>query len=205
MLGFPGGSCQYRGHRFDSRSRKIPHATGQLSPCAGTTEPVSQAREPQLPSPRTPEHVLRTRSLHVQTSSACSERREQGPGSRRDPQGQERSQRTEESPDTQERAAQSGDNAPGPAGLQAQPRKTTGREKADQAKAAATREGKETATSPTARFYAVSQQNNMFKMFKEKHETSVLHPVNLTFKYKGHGEIIIDEQESRRRLSLSPS
>ena len=47
---------------------------------------------------------------------------------------------------TQERAAQSGDNAPVTAGLQARPRKTTGREKAAQAKAVAT-EGKEAAES----------------------------------------------------------
>ena len=29
-------TCQYRGHGFDPWSRKIPHATGQLSPCATT-------------------------------------------------------------------------------------------------------------------------------------------------------------------------
>ena len=33
-------ACQCRGHRFDPWSRKIPHAAEQLSPCAGTTEPV---------------------------------------------------------------------------------------------------------------------------------------------------------------------
>ena len=31
-------TCQCRGHRFNPRSRKIPHALGQLSPCATTTE-----------------------------------------------------------------------------------------------------------------------------------------------------------------------
>ena len=45
---FPGGRssgkesiCQYREHKFDPWSRKISHATGQLSLCATTTEPVS--------------------------------------------------------------------------------------------------------------------------------------------------------------------
>ena len=33
-------ACQCRGHRFEPWSRKIPHATEQLSPCATTTEPV---------------------------------------------------------------------------------------------------------------------------------------------------------------------
>ena len=33
-------TCQCRGHGLDSWSRKIPHATGQLSPWATTTEPV---------------------------------------------------------------------------------------------------------------------------------------------------------------------
>ena len=33
-------SCQCRRHRFDPWSRKIPHATEQLNPCATTTEPV---------------------------------------------------------------------------------------------------------------------------------------------------------------------
>ena len=43
--GFPGDSvvesaCQCSRHRLDPWSRKIPHATEQLSPCAITTEPV---------------------------------------------------------------------------------------------------------------------------------------------------------------------
>ena len=33
-------TCQCRRHRFDPLSRKIPHATEQLSPCTTTTEPV---------------------------------------------------------------------------------------------------------------------------------------------------------------------
>ena len=45
---FPGGQSsgkesiyQYREHKFDPWYRKIPHATGKLSLCATTTEPVS--------------------------------------------------------------------------------------------------------------------------------------------------------------------
>ena len=33
-------ACQFRGHRFEPWSRKIPHAARQLSPCTTTTEPV---------------------------------------------------------------------------------------------------------------------------------------------------------------------
>ena len=33
-------ACQCRGHGFDPWSEKIPHASGQLSPCATTAEPV---------------------------------------------------------------------------------------------------------------------------------------------------------------------
>ena len=33
-------ACQYRRHRFNSWSRKIPHTSGQLSPCAATTKPT---------------------------------------------------------------------------------------------------------------------------------------------------------------------
>ena len=33
-------ACQWRGHRFDSWSRKVPHAKEQLSLRATTTEPV---------------------------------------------------------------------------------------------------------------------------------------------------------------------
>ena len=33
-------ACQCRGHRFNPWSRKIPHATEQLSPCTTTTEPA---------------------------------------------------------------------------------------------------------------------------------------------------------------------
>ena len=34
-------ACQYRRHRFDHWSGKIPHAVEQLSSCATTTEPAS--------------------------------------------------------------------------------------------------------------------------------------------------------------------
>ena len=44
--------CQRRGHGFNPRSRKIPHALEQLSPCATTTEAcVSRARAPQQEKP----------------------------------------------------------------------------------------------------------------------------------------------------------
>ena len=35
-----GSTCQWRGHRFAPWPKKVSHATGQLSPCATTTEPV---------------------------------------------------------------------------------------------------------------------------------------------------------------------
>ena len=48
LMGFSGSSgkeftCQCRGHRFDSRSGKIPPAAEQLSPCT-TIEPVLQSQ-----------------------------------------------------------------------------------------------------------------------------------------------------------------
>ena len=39
-------ACQFRGHRFDPWSRKIPHAVGQLSPRATTIVPESRACVP---------------------------------------------------------------------------------------------------------------------------------------------------------------
>ena len=33
-------TCQYRRHRFDLWSMKIPRATEQLCPCSATIEPV---------------------------------------------------------------------------------------------------------------------------------------------------------------------
>ena len=34
-------ACQWSGHGFHPLSQRIPHASGQLSPCATTTEPAS--------------------------------------------------------------------------------------------------------------------------------------------------------------------
>ena len=58
--GFPGGSskestCQCWGHMFDSWSRKITHATKQLSLCATILSPCSRACLLQLKSPRSSE------------------------------------------------------------------------------------------------------------------------------------------------------
>ena len=66
---YPGLPCwsrgsestwQYRKHGFDPWSRKITHASGQLSPCATTTEWVSYIYW----SPRALERVLCTRRSH---------------------------------------------------------------------------------------------------------------------------------------------
>ena len=57
---FPGGTvdkqsaCQGRGHGFDSRSRKIPHAMEQLGPFAATAEahvPRACALQQKKPPP----------------------------------------------------------------------------------------------------------------------------------------------------------
>ena len=56
-------ACQCREHGFDSWSRKIPHATEQLSLCAMTTEPVCcnyGSLHILVPSPHTSESVLCT-------------------------------------------------------------------------------------------------------------------------------------------------
>ena len=64
--GFPSGSdgkepaC--RGHRIDPRSRKIPHALGQLSLCSTATEaelqsPPATTTEPLCPRGRAPQQV----------------------------------------------------------------------------------------------------------------------------------------------------
>ena len=43
---FPREStCQCRGHGLNPRSRKIPHAMGQLSPSTTTTEPRAPQQE----------------------------------------------------------------------------------------------------------------------------------------------------------------
>ena len=45
-------ACQCRGHGFDPWSRKIPHATGQLSPCTTTLSPhVTSYRSPHTLEP----------------------------------------------------------------------------------------------------------------------------------------------------------
>ena len=46
-------TCQCRRHRFDPWSGRIPHAAGQLSPCATTTE--SLCPRAHRPTPRKPE------------------------------------------------------------------------------------------------------------------------------------------------------
>ena len=43
--------CQCRRHGFDPWSRKIPHATVQLSPCTTITEPVFQSLGAATPEP----------------------------------------------------------------------------------------------------------------------------------------------------------
>jgi len=44
-------ACQFRACGFDAWSGKIPHATGQLSPCSTTAEPVlSNERNPTMRS-----------------------------------------------------------------------------------------------------------------------------------------------------------
>ena len=61
-------TCQCRGHGLDSWSRKIPHATGQLSPWATTTEPVllelgshsERSRHNEKPAHRNEEEPLLT-------------------------------------------------------------------------------------------------------------------------------------------------
>lgn len=58
--------------------------------------------------------------------------------------------------------------------------------------------------SLTAMFYAIRQQNNIFKISEEKIcEPSILYPVNLAYKYKGHRKTIINVQEFRKYFSLS--
>ena len=65
------------------RGTKIPHATGELSPCAATTEPTrSGARMPQLErSPRTatksPCAAAKTRRSQINKIKELKKRREQ--------------------------------------------------------------------------------------------------------------------------------
>ena len=53
-------ACRCRGHGFYPWSRKIPHASEQLSPCATTTEPTCH----NYWSPRTLEPVLCSKKRH---------------------------------------------------------------------------------------------------------------------------------------------
>ena len=51
---FSGWEYAYQGtgHKFDPWSRRIPHASGQLNPCATTTEPMHpRDRAPQQEEP----------------------------------------------------------------------------------------------------------------------------------------------------------
>ena len=57
-----------QGHGFNSWSRKIPHATGQLSPGAQTAKLGSRVREPQLLSPQAPT----TEALGLETREATA-------------------------------------------------------------------------------------------------------------------------------------
>ena len=59
MEGFPGGSVvkhlpTKQGTWVRAHSRKIPHASEQVSLCATAVEPMSRAQELQLVSPRAP-------------------------------------------------------------------------------------------------------------------------------------------------------
>ena len=56
------------GHGFNPGPRKIPHATGQLSPGAQTAKPGSRVREPQLLSPQAPT----TEALGLETREATA-------------------------------------------------------------------------------------------------------------------------------------
>ena len=51
-LGGEESTCQCRRHRFDSWSRRTPHAVKQLSPCATTTEPGLESQEATTTEPR---------------------------------------------------------------------------------------------------------------------------------------------------------
>ena len=50
-LGGEESTCQCRRHRFDSWSRRTPHAVKQLSPCATTTEPGLESQEATTTEP----------------------------------------------------------------------------------------------------------------------------------------------------------
>ena len=70
-LGDGESGCQCRRLQFDSWVRKIPHATGQLSPCTTSTEPVCLepvlckkshcSEEPTLTATRESLHATKTK------------------------------------------------------------------------------------------------------------------------------------------------
>ena len=72
-------TCQCRGHGFKPWSRKIPHATEQLSPCTTTTEPTccnywsphARAHAPQQEKP--PQWEARALQLGVAPFAATRE------------------------------------------------------------------------------------------------------------------------------------
>ena len=79
-------ACQCRRHGFNPSSRKIPHATEQLSPCSTTTEPVpttsesvhSRARALQQDKQlqweaRVPQLGSSPHSLQPEKSSCCNQ------------------------------------------------------------------------------------------------------------------------------------
>ena len=53
--------CPCRGNRFEPLSRKIPHATGQLSLCSTTTEPMHSRA-----------HALQQKKHHNEKPMRCN-------------------------------------------------------------------------------------------------------------------------------------
>ena len=76
IWGFPGGTvgkqsaCQFRGHRFNPWSGKIPHPVEQLSPCGTTTEPTPRAHEPLLSLCSATREATTMRSPRTTTNSS---------------------------------------------------------------------------------------------------------------------------------------
>ena len=70
--------CQCRGCRFNSWSKKIPHATGQLSPCATITGPCFTREGTAMSSPCTatreqPSPDATRESPHTAMKTQCSQ------------------------------------------------------------------------------------------------------------------------------------
>ena len=68
--------AQCRGHEFDPRSRKIPHAAEQLSPCTTTTEaPILDPTFPtrEATAMRSPHTTTRER-LHAAVKTQYSQK-----------------------------------------------------------------------------------------------------------------------------------